>query len=119
MRRLVTLVLVAAGAAVGYACGSSPANPQTAPAGAPSHQARVPGEYLITLAAPAGVKAISNLYGRFGIKTLKELAPGVFLLTLTEDPGPEAMEKLRAANVQIRAVEPNYIYRTQGGGRIQ
>jgi hypothetical protein len=26
------------------------------------------------------------------------------------------MESLRAGNVYIKAVEPNFIYRTQGGG---
>jgi hypothetical protein len=37
-------------------------------------------------------------------------------MALTEDPGPAAIEKLRAGNVYIRAVEPNLLYQTQGGG---
>ena len=116
MRRVVALAIAVAGAVLGYACGISPSKSQTPPMSAPSQQARVPGEYLVTLAAPSGAKAITDLYGRFGIKSLKELAPNVFLMTLAEDPGPGTMEKLRAGNVHIRAVEPNYIYRTQGGG---
>jgi hypothetical protein len=76
----------------------------------------VPGEYLVTVATPARVQAITDLYGRFGIKSLKEIAPNVFLMALTEDPGPAAIEKLRAGNVYIRAVEPNLLYQTQGGG---
>jgi hypothetical protein len=37
-------------------------------------------------------------------------------MALTEDPGPAAIEKLRAGNTHIRAVEPNLLYQTQGGG---
>jgi len=119
MRRLGTLILVAAAAAAGYACGSSPPNPQAASPGVSSPQARVPGEYLVTVAASSGVKAINDLYGRFGIKGLKEIAPDVFLVTLAEDPGPATMEKLRAGTVSIRSVEPNLLYHTQGGGGVQ
>jgi hypothetical protein len=114
MWRLVAFAMAVAAAAAGYACSNSPSHPQTAPAGASSQQTRVPGEYLITLAAPAEVKAIADLYGRFGIKSIKELGPNVFLVTLTDDPGPATMEKLRAGNVHIKAVEPNFVYRIQG-----
>ena len=78
-----------------------------------SQQARAPGEYLVTLAAPAEENAIADVYGRFGIRTIKRLANNVFLVTLTEDPGPAAMEKLRAGNARIRSVEPNVLYRSQ------
>jgi hypothetical protein len=116
MRRLIALAIALAGAAAGYACGSSPVGPQTPPAGATAQQTRVPGEYLVTLAASADTKAISDLYGRFGIKGIKKLGANTFLVTLTEDPGPATMESLRVGNVYIKAVEPNFIYRTQGGG---
>lgn len=116
MRRLIAFAMAVTGAAAGYACGNSPGNPQTAPAGAWSQQTRVPGEYLVTLAAPAEVKAIADLYGRFGIKGIKDLGHNVFLVTLTEDPGPATMEKLRGENPHIKAVEPNFVYRTQGSG---
>ncbi|MGH8635225.1 MAG: hypothetical protein ACRET7_13995 [Burkholderiales bacterium] len=116
MRRLIVFGMAVAGVAAGHACGSSPGNPQTAPAGATSQQTRVPGEYLVTLAAPAEVKAITDLYGRFGIKGIKKLGPNVFLVTLTEDPGPATMEKLRGENARIKAVEPNFVYRAQDSG---
>jgi len=114
MRRLIAFAMAVAGAAAGYACGNSPGNPQAAPAGALSQQTRVPGEYLVTLAARAEVMAIADLYGRFGIKSIKDLGRNVFLVTLTEDPGPEEMEKLRGGNAHIKAVEPNFVYRIQG-----
>ena len=67
----------------------------------------------MTLAAPAEVKAIADVYGRFGIRGIERLGNNVFLVTLTEDPGPATMEKLRAADARIKAVEPNFPYRSQ------
>jgi len=116
LRRLIAIAVALAGAAAGYACGSSPVVPQAAPADATTQQTRVPGEYIVTLAEPADVKAISDLYGRFGIKEIRKLGANTFLLMLTEDPGPATMESLRAGGVGIKAVEPNYRYRSQGTG---
>ena len=116
LRRLIAIGVALAGAAAGYACGSSPVVPQAAPADATTQQTRVPGEYIVTLAEPADVKAISDLYGRFGIKEIRKLGANTFLLKLTEDPGPATMESLRAGGAGIMAVEPNYLYRTQGTG---
>ena len=98
MRYLAAFALAVAGAAAGCAW---------------SQQARAPGEYLVTLASPAEVKAIADVYGRFGIKGIERLGNNVFLVTLTEDPGPATMEKLRAADARIKAVEPNFPYRSQ------
>jgi hypothetical protein len=95
MWHLVVLAILAS-AAAGYA-----------------QQTRAPGEYLVTLAAPGGVEAIADVYGRFGIKGIKRLGDNVFLVTLTEDPGPAAMEQLRAENAHIKTVEPNFLYRSQ------
>jgi hypothetical protein len=84
-----------------------------------SRQNRVPGEYLVTLAAGADVKAIADLYGRFGIKGTQDLGRNLFLVRLTEDPGPAKLEELRGQNAQITAVQPNFIYRASGRGSIQ
>jgi hypothetical protein len=113
MRRFIAIALALAGAAGGYACSGFAGSPQPAAAGASPQQTRVPGEYLVTLAAPADVKAIADLYGRFRITRLQQLAPGVFLVSVSDDPGPAAMEKLGKEDPRIRAVEPNYLYRTQ------
>ena len=78
-----------------------------------SQHSRAPGEYLVTLAEPAEENAIADVYGRFGIRSIKRLANNVFLVTLTEDPGPVVMEKLRAGSARIKAVEPNLLYRSQ------
>jgi hypothetical protein len=83
-----------------------------------SRQARVPGEYLVTLAAGADVKAIADLYGRFGIKGTQGLGRNIFLVRLTEDPGPAKLEELRTQDAQIKAIQPNFVYRA-GRGNIQ
>ena len=104
---------VVAGAAALCACGNPTVSAQTPPPETKSQQ-RVPGQYLVTLAAGAEANAIDALYGRFGVKGVRSIGNNVYLVTLIEDPGPDAMEKLRAGNAHIRAVQPNYVYRARG-----
>jgi len=99
-QRLLAFAIAVAGAAA-------------APADNGSQQTKAPGEYLVTLAAPAEVEAIVSVYARFGIRSIRHLGSNVFLVTLAEDPGPATMEKLRAESAQIKAVEPNFRYRSQ------
>jgi hypothetical protein len=110
---LQALALAVAGAIAGYAFGDPPGKPEPPPGGNPAQQTRMPGEYLVTLAAAAEVQTIADVYGRFGIRGIKHLGSNVFLVTLTEDPGPSTMEKLRAENAHIKAVEPNVLHRSQ------
>jgi hypothetical protein len=84
-----------------------------------SRQSRAPGEYLVTLAAGADAGAIADLYGRFGIKGTRSLGHDLFLVRLTEDPGPARMEELRGQSAQIKSVQPNFVYRASGRGNIQ
>jgi hypothetical protein len=119
MRRLIALAVALAGAAAGCACGDTPGKSEAAGAVVGSQQARVPGEYLVTLAARADVKAISDLYGQFEITGLRDLGQNVFLVTLSDDPGPARMEKLRGGNVYIKAVQPNFVYGTRGPGNAR
>ena len=118
-RRRIGLVLVMTGLAAGSACSQTPGDPAPAPMDFSSRQTRAPGEYLVTLAAGADVKAIAELYGRFGIKGTQGLGHNVFLVRLSEDPGPAKMEELRSQNAQIKAVQPNFVYRANGRGNIQ
>jgi hypothetical protein len=119
MGYFIGLIVALAGIATASACGHTPGNPQAAPAGAWSQQTRVPGEYLVTLAEGADGKVIADIYGRFGIKGTKDLGHNIFLVTLTEDPGPAKMEELRGQNVQVKAVQPNFVYRINGQGNAQ
>jgi len=119
MSYFIGLAAALAGAATVCSCGHTPGNLQAAPAGAWSQQTRVPGEYLVTLAEGADGTVIADLYGRFGIKGTKDLGRNIFLVTLTEDPGPARMEELRTQNAHVKAVQPNFVYRLEGSGNAQ
>ena len=45
--------------------------------------------------------------------------PGEYLVTLNDDPGPASMEKLRAGNVHIKSVQPNFVYGIRGPGNAR
>jgi hypothetical protein len=113
--RLIALIIALASAAAGSACGHTPGNPGPKP-DLSSRQTRAPGEYLVTLVPGADVKVIADLYGRFRIKTIQNLGSNIFLVILTEDPGPARMEELRGQNAHVKAIQPNYRYRTNGPG---
>ena len=106
-RRFIALVVALAGMAAMSACGHSPNDPGLAPKHLSSRQTGTPGKYLITLAPGADVKVISALYGRFGIKELKDRGGNIFLVIIAEDPGPARMEELRGQSAYIKAVQPN------------
>jgi hypothetical protein len=116
IRRLLVLAAALVGMAAGPACGHTPGNPGPTTMDLSSSPTRVPGEYLVTLVPGADSKAIAGLYGRFGIKGIKDLGNNLFLVTLTEDPGPAKMEELRGQNALVKAVQPNFVYRTNEHG---
>ena len=113
LRRLVALAVTLMLASAAAACGSPAprATQATAPAGA--RQDRVPGEYLVTVVARDRVAAIADLYGQFGIKDMRDLGGTVFLLLVTEDPGPARMEQVREGSAEILAIQPNLVYGTR------
>lgn len=105
--RFIALVVALAGMAAAFACGHSSSNPGLTPKGISSRQTVPPGEYLITLAPGADAKVISALYGRFGIKSIKDRGRNVFLVIIIEDPGQARMEALRGQSAYVKAVQPN------------
>jgi hypothetical protein len=96
--------------------------PAPAPEGAPAAPAdgrplgsaasTVPGEYLVTLAPDAGEALIRERFGALGIDRVRALGRNVFLVRLQTDPGLAALERIRAEDGRIRAVQPNFVYRT-------
>ncbi|HEU4646230.1 MAG TPA: hypothetical protein VFS80_11790 [Burkholderiales bacterium] len=118
LRRLVALVVTLALASAAVACGSPAPRTTQAAAPAAARQYRVPGEYLVTVAARDRVAAIADLYGQFGIKELRDLGGTVFLLRVTEDPGPARMEQVRAGSAHILAIQPNLVYGTRRPGSV-
>ena len=118
-RRRLDLVVIIASLAAGSACSQPAREPVTAAKDFSSGQTRVPGEYLVTLAEAADAKVIAEIYGRFGIKGTRGLGNNLFLVTLTEDPGPAKLEELRSHSAQVKAVQPNFVYRAQGRGNVK
>ena len=118
MRRIFASAAAAVVTITGLACATPAA--EIAPA-APSVPARedppvnetdrVPGQYLVTLDAGANPSAITDVYGRFGIKRVQDLGRGVYLVTLSDDPGPKSMDETRKGDARIKAIQPNYVYR--------
>ena len=93
------------------ACAHTPPTPELAaaePAQA-EQQARVPNEYLVTLAPDANESIISQYYARFGIKYIHALEDETYLLILVNDPGPQVMETLIQEESRIKLVQPNII----------
>jgi len=116
-QRLIALAVTLTGATAACACGPTPGNLEAAPA-VRAQQTRVPGEYLVSLAARGSVKAIVELFGQFGIKGIQDLGQDIFLVTLTEDPGPDRMEQLGGENAHVLAVQPNFVYGGRGPARL-
>jgi hypothetical protein len=73
-------------------------------------QARVPNEYLVTLAPEASDAVITEYFGRFGIKYVHVLEEETFLMILNNDPGPQELEGLIQNESRIKVVQPNLIY---------
>jgi hypothetical protein len=117
MQRLIALAVTLTGATAACACGPAPTKLEAAPA-VRAPQTRVAGEYLVTLDARSGVEAIVELYERFGIKGIQSLGHNVFLVSLTEDPGPDRMEQLRGDSARIHAVQPNFVYGAREPARL-
>jgi hypothetical protein len=89
----------------------------------------IPGEYIVSLGEKHDVNVINELFGQFGIKSIKELREAspscirgctelvkplpMFLVTITNDPGPQKMFEIGYDYGQLfgRAwvyVTPNY-----------
>jgi hypothetical protein len=73
-------------------------------------QARVPDEYLVTLAPGVDESIIAEYYAVFGIKYMHVLEEETYLLILANDPGPQKMEDLIYDDARVKAVQPNLIY---------
>lgn len=92
--------------------GETPQTQQLVHTSSNNHQqTRVPGEYLVTLAAGETERVISERYARFGIKSIQALSKSTFLLSITDDIGPEGMRAIIEQDIRFIAIQPNFIYR--------
>ncbi|MBU1775918.1 MAG: hypothetical protein KJ899_04690 [Gammaproteobacteria bacterium] len=80
-------------------------------------RARVPGEYLVSLATDTSEEAIVDRYSQLGIKEVNALGDETYLLVLANDPGPREMTRLIDDDFRFRLVQPNIIYWVNRPGR--
>jgi len=73
---------------------------------------RAPGQYIVTLKEGGNSETLTEVFKQYGIKSIKDLSKRRYLITLEQDPGPEALTKQAATSSDIEDVQPNYIYRT-------
>jgi len=106
--RIVLLGLIVVWMALLSACTESIAARQDAAKA--DQQARVPNEYLVTLAPQVDEAIIVEYYGRFGIKYIHALEEETYLLIVNNDPGPHKMEALIENESRIKVIQPNLIY---------
>jgi len=77
----------------------------------PAQENRLPGQYLVTLKEGGSAETLTEVFKQYGIKSIQDLSRGRYLITLEQDPGPEALVKQALTASDIAAVQPNYIYR--------
>jgi hypothetical protein len=108
---LLVVPMAAAACVTGNDTGPLPsASPASQGIGRSSGSKVVPNEYLVTLAPGSGSPLLEEAFGRFGIARIRELGGNVFLVSFDKDPGIEALERARAGEDRVVAVQPNYIY---------
>jgi hypothetical protein len=78
----------------------------------PATENRVPGQYIVTLRKGGSSETLTEVFNKYGIKSIKDLSKDRYLITLKQDPGPESITKQAATSSVIEYVQPNYIYRT-------
>ena len=78
----------------------------------PATENRVPGQYIVTLKEGISIELLQEVFAEFGVKSVKDISKGRYLITLEKDPGPEVITKQAATSSEIEYAQPNYIYRT-------
>lgn len=78
----------------------------------PANGNRMPGQYIVTLKAETDTEILYDVFAAYGVKSIKDLSKGRYLITLDKDPGPEEITKEASTISDIKHVQPNYIYRT-------
>jgi len=78
----------------------------------PATENRVPGQYIVTLKESGRSETLIEVFKQYGIKSIQDLSRGRYLITLEQDPGPEAVASQAANASDIEQVQANYLYRT-------
>lgn len=72
---------------------------------------RVVGEYLVTLSGTEP-EEILRIFSPYKPRIMKKAGLESYLIKLEVDPGPEEVKKTASSAPEIKAIQPNYIYRS-------
>lgn len=109
MRRLFYLAAFAAMLTGCFAADRTEPTLSAAP-GANLHN-YAPGEFIVTARPEVSAEQVRGIYADFGVKGIRDLGDGRFLLRLAHDPGLGAVKRVGEASGSISAVQRNFIYR--------
>ena len=112
--RAFGMVLLTVVCVVGSACAQVRPVPGATEQGTAPGGARATGQYLVTLASGSDSGVVRELLGKFHVRDVKELGNSVFLVDIVDDPGPAAIEDALRKDARVKAVQPNYLYHTNG-----
>ena len=113
---LVALPLLMAGTGCGAPENGTPVQSQTKPAN-PSAANRVPGRYLV--AVIEGNRAqIEKTFAAYRPESISRIREDLYLLMISEDPGPETMSQIADDADFIKAIQPDYTHSINPPGRM-
>ena len=77
----------------------------------PASENRIPGQYIVTLKDGVSSETVTEVFNKYGIKSIQDLSRSRYLITLEQDPGVEEMSNQAASSSGIESAQPNYLYR--------
>ena len=72
---------------------------------------RVAGQYIVILKEGGSQATLVEVFKPYGIKSIRVLSKGRYIITLEQDPGPADISSTAATSEEIESVQPDYIYR--------
>ena len=103
-RNTLTLMLLSI---IFTGCGDNPA--RQVQLQSPAGQTRVSGEYLVTLAPDTDKSVINERFVRQGLKDVHDLGEDIYLIVVSNDPGPKAMRVQIRKDPRITKIQPNLV----------
>jgi hypothetical protein len=106
---IAILLAACAGADPGTKSSADP-SPPSMPSRDPVGE-RVHGEYIVSLAPGASASAIERALAAYDPSVVRDLGSARHLVRLARDPGPEKVSAAVRGQVEINAIQPNFVYR--------
>ena len=77
---------------------------------------RVAGQYIVTIAGEdVDLEMVRGIFSAFDVKDIRPSGKAYFVITFGKDPGIAALRQLITDTKELKAVQPNFIYRISPG----